>query len=68
MVRGSAYRGVFRRRRAAKTDYARRRKLIVSMKPRLIIRPTLSHTIAQFAEARPNGDRILASAVSSVNS
>jgi large subunit ribosomal protein L18 len=64
MTRNSRYHVPFRRRREAKTDYYQRRELIKSKKPRLIIRCTLSHTIAQFANATQKGDDITVSACS----
>ena len=62
MARGPRYRVPFRRRREGKTNYYRRKKLILSGKPRLVIRKTLTRLIAQVAEAHIDGDRILVSA------
>ena len=64
MAKGPRYRVPFRRRREGKTNYYRRRELLKSGELRLILRPTLSNIIAQFAKAEPRGDRILVSAVS----
>jgi large subunit ribosomal protein L18 len=65
MARGSTYKVKFRRRREGRTDYYRRRKLLLSGKPRLVVRRTNTRTIAQFIIAKRSGDRTVASAVSS---
>lgn len=54
----------FRRRRAAKTDYSARLKLIKAGRLRLVIRPSLSHIVLQFIAYKPTGDATLASASS----
>ncbi len=64
MARGPRYRVKFRRRREGKTNYRRRLGLIKSGKPRVVVRITNKHVIVQFAEAKVEGDRILASATS----
>ena len=64
MARGPRYAVKFRRRREGKTDYRRRRKLILSGKPRLVARFSLRNTLAQIVEAKPEGDRVIASACS----
>ncbi len=61
-MRGSRYNLPFRRRREKKTDYKSRRALISSGLPRLVVRGTNKHMIVQLVEAKPTGDRILASA------
>ncbi|MEM0126170.1 MAG: 50S ribosomal protein L18, partial [Thermofilum sp.] len=38
MARGSHYRVALKRRREGKTNYYKRRKLILSKKPRLVVR------------------------------
>lgn len=65
MARGSTYKVKFRRRREGRTDYYRRRKLLLSGKPRLVVRRTNTRTIAQFIIAKRSGDHTVASAVSS---
>ncbi len=65
MTQGPTYRVKFRRRREGRTDYYRRRRLLLSRQPRLVIRKTNTRTIVQIIEATVNGDRTLASAVSS---
>jgi large subunit ribosomal protein L18 len=54
----------FRRRREGKTDYKRRLKLLVSGKPRLVVRRSLQYIRAQLIEYHPSGDKTLASAFS----
>jgi len=65
MARGSQYNLAYRRRRNAKTDYAMRRRLVLSGLPRLIVRPANKHITVQVIEARATGDIVLASAHSS---
>jgi len=65
MARGGRYKVKFRRRRKGLTNYYKRRKYILSGKPRLIIRKTNSHIIAQIIVAKPQGDEILVAAHSS---
>lgn len=62
MATGPRYRVAFRRRREGKTDYHQRLKLIVSRKPRLVVRGTLNDYIAQVIVTRPEGDHVLAAA------
>jgi len=65
MATGPRYNVAFRRRREGKTDYHQRLKLIVSRKPRLVVRRTSSQVIAQILVTRPEGDKVIASATSS---
>ena len=62
MARGPTYSLPFRRRREQKTDYERRRTLLASGVPRLVIRITGKHTIAQLIESTALGDKVLAHA------
>ncbi|MEM3047639.1 MAG: 50S ribosomal protein L18 [Candidatus Bathyarchaeia archaeon] len=64
MAHGPKYNLPFRRRREGKTDYRLRRALLTSNLPRLVIRVTGKHSIAQIVEATPKGDVTLASATS----
>jgi large subunit ribosomal protein L18 len=64
MAKGPRYNVPFRRRREGKTDYRKRKALILSNLPRFIVRLTSKHVLIQVAEAKPNGDNILASASS----
>ena len=61
---GPRYRVQFRRKREGRTDYQHRLKLLRSDKPRLVVRISLKHVIAQIIRATPGGDLTLASAYS----
>lgn len=65
MARGPRYNLPFRRRREGRTSYRKRKRLVTSGIPRLVVRPSNKHLTAQVVEARPEGDRVLASAHSS---
>ncbi len=62
MARDSRYCVPYRRRREGKTNYRKRKALIVSGKPRLVVRGSLKNIIVQIIEAKPKGDVVLASA------
>ena len=62
MATGPRYKLAFRRRREGKTDYHQRLKLIVSKKPRLVVRGTLGDYTAQVIIAKPDGDKVLVAA------
>jgi large subunit ribosomal protein L18 len=62
MAKGPTYRLSFRRRREGKTHYYRRKRMLLSQQPRLVIRKTGKHTIVQIARAKKKGDQILAAA------
>jgi large subunit ribosomal protein L18 len=62
MARHSRYCTAYRRRREGKTDYNARRALIVSGRPRVIVRSSLKNVIVQTVTARPDGDRVVVSA------
>ena len=65
MVRDARYNLAYRRRRSARTDYGKRRRLVLSGLPRLIVRPANKHITVQVIEAKATGDVVLASAHSS---
>jgi len=65
MAKGPSYNVPYRRRREGKTNYHRRKKLILSGLPRLVARKTNKHIIAQIIEASVEGDKVIASAHSS---
>ena len=65
MAKGPQYNLPFRRRREGRTSYRKRRRLVVSGLPRLVVRPSNKHLIAQVIQAKPEGDHVLASAHSS---
>ncbi|MEB3816878.1 MAG: 50S ribosomal protein L18 [Desulfurococcales archaeon] len=60
MGHGPRYRVPWRRRREGKTNYYKRIKLIKSGKPRLVVRRTNKYIIVQVAEAKIEGDRMIA--------
>ncbi len=62
---GPRHRVPFRRRREKKTDYYLRRRLVLSGKPRLVVRPSSRHMVAQIVEAYPESDATVASSHSS---
>jgi large subunit ribosomal protein L18 len=65
LAKGPQYNLPFRRRREGRTNYGKRRGLVISGTPRLVVRPSNKHLIAQVVEAKPDGDRVLVSAHSS---
>ena len=65
MAQGPTYRVKFRRRREGKTNYYRRRSLLQSRRPRLVVRKTNTNTIVQFVNANVVGDMTVASAIAS---
>lgn len=62
MARNARYRVKLRRRREGKTDYQARKALVISGKPRLVVRNSLKNALAQIVVAKPEGDVIKASA------
>ncbi len=62
MARGPRYRVPFRRRREGKTDYRRRLKLLLSRKPRAVVRVSTKHVTSQIVEFSPDGDKVIVSA------
>jgi len=64
MKAGPRYHVKPRRHRERKTDYRLRLKLLRSKKPRIVVRKSLKAIRVQFVEYNPQGDKILASAVS----
>ncbi|ABP51553.1 MULTISPECIES: 50S ribosomal protein L18 [Pyrobaculum] len=62
MARSGRYKVPFRRRREGLTNYRKRRKLVISKKPRLVVRKTNKHIIAQIVVAKPIGDETVAGA------
>lgn len=59
MAHGPRYRVPFRRRREGKTVYRKRLKLLLSGKPRLVVRRFNSNILAQLVEYDPKGDRVI---------
>lgn len=62
MARGPKYKVKFRRRREGKTNYYKRYKMLLSGKPRLVVRKTNNHIIVQIVIAKPEGDYTIAAA------
>ncbi len=62
MARGGRYRVPLKRRRLCLTNYYKRRKLVLSGKPRLVVRKTLKYIIVQVVGVKPEGDVVYASA------
>ncbi len=60
MAKGPNYRVFYRRRRKGKTDYRKRLKLVLSGKPRIVIRHTTKNTIVEIVETAQTGDRVCA--------
>lgn len=51
-----------RRRREGKTDYKRRLKLLLSNKPRMVVRRSIDNMTVQLVEYSPKGDRVVVAA------
>lgn len=64
MAQGPTFRVKFRRRREGKTNYYRRRRLLLSRLPRFVVRKTNTNTIVQLVNASVVGDTTVASAIS----
>jgi large subunit ribosomal protein L18 len=62
MARNSRYCSPYRRRREGKTDYKARKALVLSGKPRVVVRGSLKNAIVQIVVAKPKGDEVLVSA------
>ncbi|MEM5834400.1 MAG: 50S ribosomal protein L18 [Candidatus Aenigmatarchaeota archaeon] len=58
------YKMPFKRRREGKTDYKRRLKLLLSKKPRLVVRKSLKYIRAHIVEFDKRGDRTIVFAFS----
>jgi len=56
LAKGGRYRLPLKRRRKGLTNYYKRRKLILSEKPRLVVRKTSRNIIAQIIGVKPEGD------------
>ena len=62
MKKGKIYPVGFRRKRIGKTHYGKRLKILVSDKPRLVIRKSLKNMQANIVAYDSNGDKVLSSA------
>lgn len=59
---GSRYCVPFRRRKRGKTDFHKRKAMILSGKPRLVTRASINNAQVQIVVAKPKGDEVLVSA------
>ncbi len=66
MAKGPRYKVPYRRRREGKTNYRKRLRLLLSRKPRLVVRITNRRVIAQIVEYHPDGDKVLVGVDSSM--
>ena len=57
MARSRRYKVAFRRRREGKTNYHRRRKLVLSGKRRIVVRKTNTQTSIQLVRSIATGDQ-----------
>ena len=64
MARGPRYHVPFRRRRSGKTNYRKRKIMILSNIPRFVVRCSLKHITAQIIDAHSIGDKTLVSSSS----
>ncbi|RZN34340.1 MAG: 50S ribosomal protein L18 [Methanophagales archaeon ANME-1-THS] len=64
-AKGPAYRVPFRRRRNGKTDYQRRLRLLLSRKPRVVVRKSNRLIRMQLVSTAKDGDHTLVAAMSS---
>lgn len=55
----------FRRRKEGKTDFRQRLRLLLSQKPRVVVRKSLKHIVVQLVYPGEQGDITLSSAISS---
>ena len=62
MARGPRYRVPYRRRREGKTDYAARRIMATSDRPRYVVRPSNKNIVIQVITSKIEGDYVLAQA------
>lgn len=62
MARHSRYRVALRRRREGKTDYQARKTLVLSGRPRIVVRNSVKNASAQIILAKPVGDVVVAAA------
>lgn len=62
MATGPRYRVKFKRVRMGKTDYRARKQLLISKKPRLVIRKSLKNTQVQIILPEKAGDKTLVAA------
>ncbi len=61
-MKNNRYSVAYRRKREGKTDYRKRLKLLISGKPRLVVRKSLQCIYAQIVKFNPKGDIVVAAA------
>jgi len=59
MASHTIHRVKYRRKREGKTNYKKRLKLLISRKPRLVVRKTNTQIITQIIQYDANGDKII---------
>ncbi|MGC8572422.1 MAG: 50S ribosomal protein L18 [Caldisphaera sp.] len=62
MKEGPRYKLALKRRRQGKTDYHLRYKLVISQKPRAVVRKTNKYILVQIVEFDAKGDKVIAAA------
>lgn len=62
MSKGPRYHVPLKRRRESRTDYRKRKVMILSRIPRLAVRRSLNNVLGQIIDAYPEGDKTLAAA------
>lgn len=62
MATNNKYAVPYRRKREGKTDYKKRRKLLLGSTLRLVVRRSLKHFTLQLVEFQPTGDKVLITA------
>ncbi len=66
MAHGPRYRVPYRRRREGKTDYRKRLKLLLSGKPRFVVRKTIYNMVCQTVLYKPESDWVVVTVHSKV--
>lgn len=61
MARGPRFHVGYRRKREGKTDYRKRVRLLISEKPRLVVRRSSRHILLQIIEYSQVGDKVMVS-------
>jgi large subunit ribosomal protein L18 len=64
MAHGPQYKLAFKRRREGKTDYRRRKSLLMSDKPRAVVRRSIKYVSVQLVSTSAKGDVVLVTATS----
>ena len=62
MTQGKKYSLPLKRKRQHRTDYKARLKLLISGRPRLVVRKSLNNILTQLVNFHPQGDKTIASA------